>query len=154
MMTVLNSAVRTLGKIVLIGAATLAVTACNSAGSLSLVSPMYASLLNQTTSPKPVVPARAPAFVSACRDAVARTAQSHGAVYVEAKGASPLEQMASGGSEITIDVRIVYPGVEQAQVRQALIICRLDEAGSVVALASAEQPGSVAESGGTTAHAM
>lgn len=73
------------------------------------------------------------AVVSACRAAIATAARPLGAVRVSAVSAGPMRKQQTALTA-PIEVRIQYATKGLMQIRQAKVRCRLDAAGSVVAV--------------------
>ena len=68
-----------------------------------------------------------------CRELLAKEALKHGAARVEVASLGP--ERPSGGDtfEGPVGVRILYPGANGYQVRQAALLCRVDRKGTVLA---------------------
>lgn len=73
-------------------------------------------------------------IVELCRTSVAAAALRYGAVRVDAAGAGRMTRLSGGELMAPLQVRIVYARANARQVRQSRIACRLNAAGSVVAL--------------------
>ena len=73
-------------------------------------------------------------IVEACRTSVASAAVPYGAVRVEAASAGRLNPMPDGGVTAPVEVRVVYARAKASQTRQSRVACRLNAAGTVVAL--------------------
>jgi hypothetical protein len=70
-------------------------------------------------------------LVAACRAMVEKSAEAHGAEWVEATSAGP-QRRVRDGTVAPVRFRIWYPGVLRSQVRQARLLCKADRAGNVV----------------------
>ncbi len=73
-------------------------------------------------------------IVQACRASIVIAARPYGAVQVDAAGAGQASRTQDGGITAPVDVRVVYARANARQVRQSRVACRLDAAGTVVAL--------------------
>ena len=70
-------------------------------------------------------------LVAACRAMVEKSAEAHGAEWVEAVSAGP-QRPVWNGAVAPVRFRIWYPGILNSQVRQARLLCKADRAGNVV----------------------
>ncbi len=73
-------------------------------------------------------------LVELCRTSIAEAALRYGAIRVDAAGAGPTSRLPGGGLVAPLHVRVVYARANARQVRQSRVACRLNAAGSVVAL--------------------
>ncbi|MDP8918800.1 MAG: hypothetical protein M3O00_07900 [Pseudomonadota bacterium] len=73
-------------------------------------------------------------IVQACRASIVTASRPYGAVQVDAAGAGQASRTQDGGITAPVDVRVVYARANARQVRQSRVACRLDAAGTVVAL--------------------
>jgi hypothetical protein len=73
-------------------------------------------------------------IVQACRASIVTAARPYGAVQVDAAGAGQASRTPDGGLTAPVDVRVVYARANARQVRESRVACRLDAAGTVVAL--------------------
>jgi hypothetical protein len=77
------------------------------------------------------VPSR---IVHACRTSIVTAAVPYGAVQVDAASVGEASRTSDGGLTAPIAVRVVYARASARQVRQSRVACRLNAAGTVVAL--------------------
>jgi hypothetical protein len=73
-------------------------------------------------------------IVQACRTSIATAAFPYGAVQVEAASVGQASRTPDGGLTAPIAVRVVYARANERQIRQSRVACRLNAAGTVVAL--------------------
>lgn len=73
-------------------------------------------------------------IVEVCRTSIAAAALRFGAIRVDAAGAGRTSRLPDGGVMAPLQVSIVYARANARQVRQSRVGCRLNAAGSVVAL--------------------
>jgi hypothetical protein len=73
-------------------------------------------------------------IVEACRASAASAALPYGAVRVDAASAGRLNPTPDGGVAAPVEIRIVYARTRASQTRQSRVSCRLNAAGTVVAL--------------------
>jgi hypothetical protein len=73
-------------------------------------------------------------IVELCRTSIAAAALRYGAIQVDAEGAGLTSRLPGGGLMAPLQVSVVYARANARQVRQSRVACRLNAAGSVVAL--------------------
>lgn len=73
-------------------------------------------------------------IVQACRTSIVTAALPYGAVQVEAASVGQVSRTPDGGLTAPLAVRVVYAKANARQVRQSRVACRLNAAGTVVAL--------------------
>ena len=73
-------------------------------------------------------------IVQACRASIVTAALPYGAVQVDAASVGQASRTPEGGLIAPLAVRVVYARARARQVRQSHVACRLNAAGSVVAL--------------------
>jgi hypothetical protein len=73
-------------------------------------------------------------IVQACRHAIIEAARPHGVVHVDASSIGMMRNDASGALSAPLEVRVIYASENGRETRQSRISCRLDGAGTVVAL--------------------
>jgi len=74
-------------------------------------------------------------FVAACRQAVQNAAASLGAMRVEVVSAGPQKRVRDG-YEAPVEVRVLYPGLLDSEVRHSTLTCRTDRRGNVLGVSS------------------
>ncbi len=73
-------------------------------------------------------------IVELCRTSIAAAALRYGAIRVDAAGAGQTSRLPGGGLMAPLQVSVVYARANARQIRQSRVACRLNAAGSVVAL--------------------
>jgi len=73
-------------------------------------------------------------IVQVCRAAIATAALPFGAIRVDTVSAGRAVRMPDGGLTAPIEARIVYARASARQIRQSRVACRMNAAGTVVAL--------------------
>lgn len=89
------------------------------------------------SAPVPTIAGTASTTVNACRDAVAQAARAYGMVDVTAVSYGQTVQLSDGGHVAPVFMRIVYERQGGREMRQAPILCEVDQAGAVSALSEA-----------------
>lgn len=74
-------------------------------------------------------------FVAACRQAVQNAAASLGATRIEVVSAGPQKRVRDG-YEAPVEVRVLYPGLLDSEVRHSTLTCRTDRRGNVLGVSS------------------
>jgi hypothetical protein len=73
-------------------------------------------------------------IVQSCRNALVSGAVRYGATHVDVASAGRTARLKGGGFSAPVEARILFQRGNHVQVRQARIMCRLDQAGRITAM--------------------